>query len=292
MTTKDIAVDTFKQEFVPYKEPSWQHSMLYTILSETHLKYIPLHWHTELQFTIVEQGKIDLIVNGKHHSLTKGDGMFINSGVIHEIHPTTHDATFICWNIGADMFDDYIQKTYIQPLIRNQHLPFVILKPENNAQKILIQAVKAVYFAFHVREKGFELIITREYLLVLHQMVTEISMKHHDQHVIYDPRVKRILEYIHEHYQHQISLEKLADITFLSRSETIRLFKRHIGRTPISYILNYRLDHSVVYLINTRSTISEIALQCGFSSVSYYIKKFREHYHVTPRTYRQINKDH
>ncbi|WP_369412890.1 helix-turn-helix transcriptional regulator [Oceanobacillus alkalisoli] len=75
-------------------------------------------------------------------------------------------------------------------------------------------------------------------------------------------------------------------MTHLSKAETIRVFKRHVGRTPFNYILDYRLERSINLLIGTRSTITEIALECGFSNVSYFIEKFKEAFHMTPRKYR------
>lgn len=133
---------------------------------------------------------------------------------------------------------------------------------------------------------GFELVINMHYLASLNELLHEIDLKSTNNKPIYDQRIKNILAHIHTHYQQQIKLETLAEIAALSEAETIRIFKRHTGRTPFQYILDYRLERSMILLAGTRSLITEIALECGFSSVSYFIEKFKEAFHLTPKKYR------
>lgn len=109
MKTRDIILNSQNEELIPYKEPAWLHSIEYTAISETLLGYIPLHWHEDLQFTVVVKGTIELFIKGTTRSITKGSGFFINSGVVHEIHAKTSDATYICWNVGISLFDKHIQ---------------------------------------------------------------------------------------------------------------------------------------------------------------------------------------
>lgn len=275
------------EEIIPYREPTWRQIMEYTNISETILGYVPLHWHEELQFTIVKHGTIELHILGEKVTVPEGAGFFINSGVIHEIHAKTKNATYICWNIGISLFDQHIQTKYILPLILEEKTLFVILSPFKERHKRMIQAIKMSYEAYKANENGYELMMTMHYLACLKELHSEITLHPDNSHPIYDPRVKTILEHIHTHFNQQIKLETLAELAHLSKAETIRVFKRHVGRTPFKYILDYRLEHSINLLIGTRSTITEIALECGFSSVSYFIEKFKQAFHRTPRQYRE-----
>ncbi|SUM34983.1 transcriptional regulator [Staphylococcus gallinarum] len=80
----------------------------------------------------------------------------------------------------------------------------------------------------------------------------------------------------------------------MSESETIKLFKQYMQQTPFQYLLNFRLEQSIDMLCsNSEYTITEIALGCGFSTTSYYIKLFKVKYGETPKQYqrrmRQLN---
>lgn len=291
LQTRDITLNSLNEEIIPYREPAWLQLMERKNISKTILGYIPLHWHEELQFTVVQQGTIELHILGEKITFTEGAGFFINSGVVHEIHAKTKNATYICWNIGIPLFDKHIQTKYILPLIQEENTPFIILTPSKERHKRIIQAIKKSYEIYNRKDNGYKLTMTMQYLSCLNELLPEVALHSNNSYPIYDQRVKTILEYIHTHYKNQIKLETLAELAHLSNAETIRIFKRHVGRTPFKYILDYRLERSINLLIGTRSTITEIALDCGFTSVSYFIEKFKEAFHITPRKYREKNKN-
>lgn len=287
METRNIILNALNEELIPYDKPDWLHSVEHTVISETNVGYIPLHWHSELQFVVVTDGMIELIIKGKRFSVSKSNGFFINSGVIHEMYGKTPDATFICWNIGIELFDQHIQNKFLLPLIREGSTPFLILNQMDDDHKKILEATIKTYNTFLTKEKGFELEVTIQYLLCLSELLHLVTFDSSNNNPIHDQRVKMILANIHKNYQSQISLEQLAEISFLSKSETIRLFKKHVGKTPFHYICNYRLDQSINLLRNTDSTVTEIASKCGFSSASYFIEKFKSRYHITPKQYRK-----
>lgn len=291
MRLGDFMINSLKEEIVHYSEPDWFQTMEYVNLSKTPLGYTPLHWHKEFQFLVAVNGSFELKILGKKINLSEGMGCFINSGVVHEVHPVTINASYICWNIGISLFDKHIQTKYILPLTHETSTPYIILHPLNDRHKRVIQAILNSYDAFTTKNNGFELIMTIQYLTCLHELLPEVDLESTDQFPIYDPRVKMILEYIHTHYKDQIKLETLAEMVHLSKAETIRVFKKHVGRTPFQYILDHRLERSINLLLGTKSTITEIAFACGFSSVSYFIEKFKEAFHMTPNRYRDKKKN-
>src|SRR5699024_4955984 len=293
MRKKDIILNANNEELIPYSNPDWPHSIEYTNISKTILGYIPLHWHEELQFVVVKEGTIALRILGQAIKLSEGTGFFINSGIIHEIHAKTFNASFLCWNIGISLFDQYIQTTYILPLIQEGNTPYVMLDPLKEKHSRIIQAILMSYDAYVTKEKGFELTVTSQYLICLKELLDDIAFHSTNRFPIYDQRIKDILEHIHQHYQDKINLHTLAEIAHLSKSETNRLFKKHVGRTPFTYILDYRLERSIPLLIGTRRSITDISFECGFSSVSYFIEKFKETFQITPKKFRdQKSKEH
>lgn len=290
MKNRDIILNSLNEEIISYKEPAWLQSINFTKISKTLLGYIPLHWHEELQFVVAKKGTIVLHILGSKISLSEGSGFFINSGVVHEIRAKTLNASYICWNIGISLFDEHIQTKYIFPLIQEKNTPFVILNPFKERHNRIIQAVLTSYETYIKKDNGFELIITIQFLTCLNELLHGMVLKSSYTYSNYDQRIKSILDYIHINYKNKIVLETLAKKAHLSESETIRVFNRHVGRTPFKYILDYRLERSIRLLIGTRSTITEIALECGFSSVSYFIEKFKETFHTTPKKYRDEKK--
>lgn len=94
------------------------------------------------------------------------------------------------------------------------------------------------------------------------------------------------LTYIHSHYTGKISLKDLADAVSVSPGECERLCKRLLHQTPMNYLMTYRIEQSIPLLVNTSYTITEIALQVGFSGASYYTEIFHRIMGITPSDYR------
>lgn len=291
MKTKNIVLNSHNEEIIQYTIPHWLHSFEHTILDDTILKYIPLHWHEELQFILVTHGTIEIRLLGKSFLVSKGSGFFINSGLIHEIHPIDKGSIFICWNTGTSGFDEHLQEKIIRALIEEQTIPYLRLDPHNTAYNQILKLISDSFTKFEEAKSGFELLISSNYLRCLYELVNSMDSFNSVKVQVYDQRIKQLLHYIHSHYKSKITLDDLSRLIYLSTAETNRLFKKYMRSSPFAYILDYRLERSVELLVRTQSSITEIALETGFSNVSYYIKKFKLKYNTTPLKYRESNRN-
>ena len=96
-----------------------------------------------------------------------------------------------------------------------------------------------------------------------------------------------MLGYIDEHLEDEITIENIARSAVISVSECLRCFKTTIGVTPIQYVRQVRIQKAVDLLLNTRLTITDVAMRCGFQEMSYFSKIFRQTHGVTPREFRR-----
>ncbi len=75
--------------------------------------------------------------------------------------------------------------------------------------------------------------------------------------------------YLTKNFQKNISLSELSQLVHIDKSYLVRIFKKQYLTTPIEYLINLRLRHAIALLADTNITISEIAFECGYSSVSF-----------------------
>ncbi len=101
------------------------------------------------------------------------------------------------------------------------------------------------------------------------------------------PRIDRTLEYIHKHYQTDISIPELADRAALSVSGLHRLFKRHTRLTVGEYIAQLRVGKACSLLVSTDTPISCIASEVGYSNLSHFNRQFLAIKQMTPREFRR-----
>ena len=92
---------------------------------------------------------------------------------------------------------------------------------------------------------------------------------------------------MHEHYAEDIRIEDIARHTCISRSECFRSFQRYTNKSPMEYLMEYRLAHAVNLLMETDKTMTQIATECGFSNSSYFGKIFKKKYKMTPSCFKR-----
>lgn len=95
------------------------------------------------------------------------------------------------------------------------------------------------------------------------------------------------LQYLHTHFRESIETKSLADLTHLSESQFVRLFRKLLGETPIRYLIRQRLHAACQDLIATNHTAGSIALDCGFYDQSAFTRAFRSQTGQTPTAFRQ-----
>lgn len=96
----------------------------------------------------------------------------------------------------------------------------------------------------------------------------------------------KLSSFIQEYYAAKISLEDIAGSIHLCKSECCRLFKKHMHESLFDYLLRYRIEKSLPYLMNLNCSITEAAFQVGFADSNYYSKVFRKYMGCTPTGYR------
>ncbi|HEX9026848.1 MAG TPA: AraC family transcriptional regulator [Clostridium sp.] len=83
------------------------------------------------------------------------------------------------------------------------------------------------------------------------------------------------------------SLGELAEKVGLSKNFLCAAFKEIIGNTVFSFIHEKRIEKAKAMLIETQSSIEEIAHSCGFENISYFYRMFKKYTEVSPSSYRQ-----
>ncbi|GAP15780.1 transcriptional regulator [Longilinea arvoryzae] len=99
--------------------------------------------------------------------------------------------------------------------------------------------------------------------------------------------VRKAMAYIHEHSAESISRPEIAQHVSISEDHLTFCFRQELGTTPIEYLQRYRVQQARLLLKNTERSISEIALDVGFSDSGYFSRIFRRISGMSPETFRR-----
>ncbi|WP_213806099.1 AraC family transcriptional regulator [Granulicella sp. dw_53] len=100
-------------------------------------------------------------------------------------------------------------------------------------------------------------------------------------------RLKRVLEYIAESMEKNISLSQMAGVAGMSPHYFSELFKQSTGRSPHSYVLHQRIELAKQRLRDPRRSIVDAALDAGFQNPSHFARIFRKLVGTTPSNFRK-----
>lgn len=86
-----------------------------------------------------------------------------------------------------------------------------------------------------------------------------------------------------------VPLSELTRRTGVSQRQLERLCKRYLGATPAQYYVQLRLERARRMLRQTDMSVAEVAIACGFVSLSHFAKVYRRHYGLSPREDRKAS---
>ncbi|HHU24515.1 MAG: AraC family transcriptional regulator [Bacilli bacterium] len=97
--------------------------------------------------------------------------------------------------------------------------------------------------------------------------------------------VKRMQDYIEDHWDEEITLADLANVSYYSPWYSYRLFVKLLNMTPSTYIRRLRLSKSALKLRDNQVKIIDVAFESGYSSVDGYQRAFNKEFGINPYEY-------
>lgn len=275
---------------------------------------VPWHWHEELEAGYITEGSIEVAIGAEKRVLQPGDGFFVNAEVLHGAWGACSSScklnsfVFHPRLVGGSLDSVYWQK-YVAPLISDRgfdggffvseavgSLPAtdaVDSRPASETRKMnmdILSCIKSTWELCENCQPGYEFEVRSllsHLILLLVQRGSESPSVLSDKALRDSARIKTMLQFVHEHYSEELTIEQIAANASISTSEALRCFKSSIGTTPIQYVKQYRIQKAAELLTSTNLKIAEIGALCGFQEMSYFAKSFRELKGVTPSAFRE-----
>jgi AraC-like DNA-binding protein len=141
---------------------------------------------------------------------------------------------------------------------------------------------------YEKKEYGFELAIrsaiSRLFLQILRSWHSDgETVKQQDND---DITMEKVMSYVEQNYMDEVLATTAARISGMSYSYFSRFFKRAAGMSFTEYLNSVRIEKAAEMLLSSTKTVTEIAMDTGFSSTSYFIARFKEQKRMTPASFR------
>lgn len=253
------------------------------------IEKVGVHWHDEFEFIIASDGVLILHIDTEEVRLNKGEAIFINSGHLHsaEGHGKLKSLVFHSSLIG-DVNSIFFQEITCA-FLDNEKFSFLILNGKSDWEKTVIENMMDAYCSIENESYDYEnesrYHITRAMRIINENSKVAQKIRKHDE--ITYKRIKRVLRYIDDNLQDDITINELSQIFSASESVLLKSFKQTVGTSPIQYILKKRIEKARYLIITTDKKICDIAIECGFNDMSYFAKQFKKIVGTTPKEYKE-----
>lgn len=256
-----------------------------------------LHWHNELEIIYIEKGSLIFTVDTTPINISDGQCIIINSGQLHSAHcidnMTAHlHALLFHPNFLSSMTSDFCQNTFIEPLINGHYRLPVVIDEKSAWGSAVINEIREATRIYDKKEFGFELGIKASLFKIIFLIARENKLSIGEtiaSSVNYKINtIKKTLDYIERNYTKKIYIEDLAKEVSMNPQYFCRFFKTNVGKTPVDFINQYRIEQATNLIKLKDKKISDICFEVGFENFSYFIKKFKLYKNCTPSKYKQI----
>lgn len=249
-----------------------------------------MHWHNAMEIIIPLENYYDAIVNQQTFHIMPDEILIIPPRELHSIIAPSHGTRFVFlidisflsqvngYNSVMSLLTHplYLTKE-THPTLYHEILPFFV-------------DMKNDYFANHEYS---------DFLIYSHLLKLFATLgKNHIQQLNFDNNSQNnkkreyirkfltIIEFIDTHYADNLSLEAIADASGFSKYHFSRLFKQYTGFTFCDYLNYRRIKEAELLLTQQECSITEVALQAGFTSISTFNRLFKQMKGCSPSEYR------
>lgn len=289
MQNCEIKTNENNEELVQHGDYEFPCAVYFSDIDIYTASEIAWHWHKEIEIVVLYEGNVSLETAKESIILKKGDGVFINSEELHYFKKIgdekcvlisyVFDKSLVIGDKGS-----IIERKYIEPLVQNKTLSLFKISEK------LSRKLEEVFFEYEDKKFGVEINIRNILSSVLLEIIIENREKLIEKKIyknLDNQRIKGMLDFIQKNYSNELTLKEIGEAVFIGERETLRCFARTIGISPIEYLKKYRVKVAANLLTTTDLPVTEICIQCGFNSPSYFSKSFQRVFNVTPREYRK-----
>ncbi len=250
----------------------------------------PSHWHAPLEIIMPLQNHYRVTCCNNLFTLREGDVLLINPGVVHSM--DADEGKRLIFQADFTLLHGIKELEATLTIISPALVITAEDEPETHEQiQNLMLEISDEYFAdsplseASIYSKLIEIfvLIGRSYSPNAKSFNNSLRKQRE-----YTERFLFVCDYIREHCSEELSLDFVAGISGFSKYHFSRLFKQFTNVSFYKYLNRKRIEYAEKLLVDKEITITEVALQCGFSSLSAFIRMFKIIKDCTPTEFKTM----
>lgn len=256
-------------------------AIAFSINTEKKMITDPSHYHSYFELQYILKGERNIILKNDIYKIREGDFVIYAPYTMHNAYETKK---MQCSRIILYFSPQIITSDEARNLLENSS---GVYQPASESSNIIHKMLNEI-----ISDQANSGTLHSDYVATLLNcmlmiILRQVPMCERPEKQL---RISKVMKYIRQHYQEDITLEDLSERFFVSTFYLCREFKRFTNSTIMQYINNVRIMNAEIMLLNTEKKITEIAIETGFSGNTHFYRVFKSYSGMSPSEYRKKNK--
>ncbi len=265
----------------------------------------PWRYHKDITIVFLLDGEVELKLSYSYYKLTKGDIHIIHTNDVYGFKKLSCSNKVLFVHFNAEYFKE--EYPHLDTQIFTTKLTANPAK--YNEQQLLRQNILSIALNYakidsvHTKEIiSIEEEIAGEARRILHVLQEHFQsfslnqdrreFEHKKSHdAMQSERISQIVSHIYANYDSKLSLTEIAENINLNKYYLSHLFQKYAGENFRAFVSMVRVEISEAMLLETNDSISQIAVDVGFSNAKYFTDNFKTWFGCAPKEYREIFRD-
>ncbi|MHC1695841.1 MAG: AraC family transcriptional regulator [Eubacteriales bacterium] len=253
------------------------------------------HWHNYIEIVYTVSGESAVNIGSIVDRIGAGDIVIINSKETHSFKSLEGKRLYqIVLKFDPNILhiagDSAVEYKYIYPLLLLNDYKRIFTK-DTVKQTEIPQVMSKLLDEFNEKPYAFEISLhmytLRVFLWFLYEWKKENFLIYDTHRLNIIRKFNEVFTYVSKNLDKKISTERAAKMCNMSYGYFCRSFKETTGNTFSEYLNHMKISRAQQLLVTTDLNITQISEQVGFTSVNYFIRKFRETAKIKPMKFRK-----
>ncbi len=253
--------------------------------------------HNEIEINLLNQGQLTYLLGGRRISLPPRRFTMFWAAVPHQVVEYADVGQYFVATIPLAMFLQFrLPRPVVQRILNGE----VLSQPDASRYEIDCELFSHWTHDLEQKDEGLMKIALLEMEARLRRMARAVSDSHEVQEkeaaqllVLPDEStsaVERMAAFIAQHYTEPLSVEEISRSAGLHPNYAISLFRKTFGITLTHYVNASRIAHAQRQLVVSDLSVLDVALDCGFGSLSRFNSVFKSISGCAPLQYRKLHR--
>jgi AraC-like DNA-binding protein len=261
--------------------------------------YNPLHYHPEFELTLVVKSFGQRCIGDNIENFSEGDLVLVGNNLPHiwkndDIFFDKNSdmkARAICVKFLPDFAgEDFLERPEMQGIkkVLTEKAPMgikLIGELRDEVEKIMLALPD-----MDQSDRFIQLLQILNLISKSEQYRLLSSHNFKNENVKNTHRINVVLDYLMEHYDQELTLDKIAGLINMNRNAFCRFFKKGTRKSLFTVISEVRIAKACQHLTETDMNVLQICYACGFNNISNFNKAFKKVTRMSPLAYRKKTK--